>query len=128
MTRLSKKAKTRLDEAVMITASRLYSNPSPLTRLHFSRPDKFALAVSKYILNHRDVREMLDPLDLGSLSGTDRIKLVEATVRRLHRRGDLRRAELKVPVLLGGTGARHLEDRMMSCYWPATILDQLARC
>ena len=128
MSQLSKKARTRLDEAVMLSAMRLHDDPRSLTNLHFSRPDRFALTVSKFILNHWDIRELLDPEDLNGRTWDERTKLVAATIRRLLRRGTLRRAELKVPVLLGGSENQHLEDRMMLCYWPATVLDQLARC
>ena len=129
MSQLSKKAKARLDEAVMLSAMRLHDDPRTLTNLHFSRPDRFAVSVSKFILNHWDARILLNVAeDLTGRSFDARVKLVAASIRRLYRRGELRRAKLKVPVLLGRTDNQHLEDRMMTCYWPATVLDQLARC
>ena len=129
MTQISKTTKTRLDEAVMLSVSRLHDDPRPLQNLHFSRPDKFALVVSKYIINHWDVRGLLNPDEFMNMTMPEKVKVVDGSVRRLFRRGKLRRDELKVPVMLGrNSGKQHLEDRMMSCYWPANILDHLASC
>jgi len=129
MPRLSKATKTRLDEAVMLSVSRLHDDPRPLQTLHFSRPDKFALSISKYIINHWDVRDLLLPDDFMNTTIVERVEIVDASVKRLYRRGRLRREDLKVPVMLGrNSGKQYLETRMMSCYWPANILDHLASC
>jgi hypothetical protein len=129
MTQLSKAAKRRIEEAVMLGATRLYEDPRPLRVLHLSRPEKFASVLLSYILNHWDMRQGLWQRDLALREHREGVKLIESSIRRMRRRGDLRKAALRVPVLLGRNGGKqHLEDRMMTCYWPATVLDRLANC
>lgn len=128
MNQLTKEAKTRLEEAVMVSIERIYEDPRPITHLHFTRPDKFSLEIVKYINNHGSVRRMLSPDDFMSRTLGAKIKLIEGALRRLYRRGELRKDRTKVKVLLGGSGKKYVADRVMVCYWPVTVLDKLARC
>lgn len=100
-----------------------------LKRLHMSRPDPFASFVVKYIPMHFDLRDKLEPSDFDERSPEERLQLVQNTIRRLRRKGKLRKDTVGVPVLQSdGEGGKVIVERMMACYVPSRVLDKLASC
>jgi hypothetical protein len=104
-------------------------NRTQVKRLHVSRPDSFATFVASYIPKNWRLREELHAEDFADYPAARRVELVEATLRRLERRKRLTKTKELVPVLLGrGTSSKRVEQRLMVCYWPTTVLDEIAKC
>jgi len=98
-------------------------------RLHVSRPDPFALFVALYIPKNWRLREHLIEEDFEVHPLSKRVALVRGSFRRLTNRRKVAKVEELVPVLLGrGTPNRRVEHRPMLCYWPTTVLDEIAKC
>lgn len=127
MARLSGDARKRLEDAVIASASVLEGS-SMLKRLHMDRPDPFALFVVKYIPMDFTVRRLLDPSDMNA-DFDECMRRVRNTIRRLLRKGKLRKELVDVPVLQSnGAGGKHIVERPMTCYFPTKVLDELAKC
>ena len=129
MAQLSKEAKNRLEEVVLLCSSIFSDNRGTLRRLHVGRPDSFASSIVRYIPMHWDLRNRLHASDFAGRGVDARHTIIAATIRRLVRKGKLARDELLVPVLVAkGTPRSRVEQRKMICYWPITVLDKLANC
>jgi hypothetical protein len=129
MPKLSKESRDRLDKVVLQTAARLHADPMPLRRPYLIRPSKFAEEVCVYINNNWDLRDQLWPEDLRDHSVPDRIKIIDATLRRLYRRGELRKEKLTVITISDRKSSgkkRAFDKRLLLCYWPTGVLDRLA--
>lgn len=129
MAQLSKEARARLEEAVLLAASIFSDNQGTLRRLHIGRPDSFAWFIVKYIPMHWDLRGRLRDEDFADRELDAQLAIIGSTIRRLVRKGKVSRESLLVPVLIAsGTPKSRIEQRAMSCYWPVTVLDRLADC
>lgn len=131
MPKLSKQIRDRLDAAVLLAATRLQHDTLTLRKVQYSRPDKFSVFISRYIVITEDTRALLESSSVHPFfeGGFDRrVSMVDNSLRRLYRRGKLRKDKLSVPVLLGGrvgNESHRLATRYMLCYWPTNILDQI---
>jgi len=128
MIRLSKESKSRLDEVVLLCAGMLSKSRGNLLTLHFSRPEPFASFIAKYIPMNWILRDSLEPEDFSSYSREERQAIISSTIRRLVGRSKLMKERLSVPVLVGkGTPDKRIVKRDLVCYWPSTVLEELAQ-
>lgn len=126
MSRMSKEARLRLEEAVFQCAAIYYESPTSLQRLHRSRPDHFAHFVERHLAVNSAIADPLRDDDFFNHTAEGREWLIKAALNRLLRKSRLRKEKLPVPVLLGRDDKRRVEWRRMTCYWPATVLDKIA--
>jgi hypothetical protein len=126
MSRLSKEARDRIDKAVELAATRLSNDHQWLKDLFFGRPNKFSLLVHKIILFNWELKNLLEPEEFVLLTPVERIELIDASIRRLRRAKKLEKRLVDVSVMQKRNS--RVVTRQMACYFPVSILDEMARC
>ncbi len=100
-------------------------------RVHLARPTLFAEMIASYIPLNHNLRDQLDLDDFIGHSFREQVSIVKATIRRLQRKGKLRKRCTDVKVQLfdpsfGPTDRKKLVTRRYTYYESTNALDRLA--
>ena len=116
MKELSKKERDLVDQTVLGASEYLFHNRDDIYTMHWDKPQLFSKLVCRFVAGASD--------KFDEMSLTERHRIVRASITRLRGRKQLRKKFELVPVMKGMT---KLDKTLVACYWPTTILEEIAR-
>lgn len=121
MEKPTKEWKKDIDRVVMLAIEKLYIRRLELYVMYWDAPDKFSKILRKKMF---EVPAMGVGVDLVQLDKHWELPLLDKSIRRLRSQKKLRIEWISIPVMSSLTNK--VSKRKIACYWPSSILDELA--